>query len=144
MKRSFEIVRPNRRGFSLIEVTIALGIVAFCMIPIMGLVPIALKVSRQSMDRNIETRMVQSIRAQLLQAPFSTLTSTNFFFDADGMPLSAPAASSAYEVTATMQANTILPDNQEASYLKTTRLEIVNRNRHQTNSNSIHLPDNGF
>ncbi|MFM8765100.1 MAG: prepilin-type N-terminal cleavage/methylation domain-containing protein, partial [Spartobacteria bacterium] len=41
------------RGFSLIEVTIALGVFAFAMIPIIGLVSSGMKSLRGSMDDGV-------------------------------------------------------------------------------------------
>ena len=134
----------RRTGFSLVEVVMAIGIIGFCMIPIMALIPVAMKTSRQSMDRNTEIRMMQSIRAELFKTPFSQLTpTTNFYFDVDGYPLSS-ASGAYYAVTASNLPTTTLPVTQTASHLKTSRLFIVNTARGETNSHSIHLPDNGF
>jgi uncharacterized protein (TIGR02598 family) len=131
-------------GFSLVEVVLAIGILGFCMIPIMGLIPVAMKTSRQSMDRNTEIRMMQTIRAELLKAPFSQLAATtNFYFDAEGYPLIS-AATAYYAVTASNLPTTVLPTNQTASHLKTCQLVVVNTARGETNRHSLHLPDNGF
>jgi Verrucomicrobium spinosum paralogous family TIGR02598 len=131
-----------RRGFSLVEVTIAIGILGFCMIPIMGLIPVALKTAQQSMDRNTEARMTQTIRAQLLQSPFRTLgNGATFHFDVDGFPLEN---SGYYEVTASILPSTSLPGPQTNVYLRTAQLVIHNTARGQTRTNSIHLPDNGY
>lgn len=135
-------LRAKQRGFSLVEVAMAIGILGIYMIPIMGLIPVALKTSRQSMDRSTETRMTQAVRAELLQNPFSTLSNTaTFYFDVDGFPQSNAGY---YRVTAAVLPSTSLPSTQTNAYLRTTQLFIVNTVRGQTNTNSIHLPDNGF
>lgn len=134
--------RIRQRGFSLVEVAIAIGILSFCMIPIMALIPVALKSSRQSMDRNTEIRMMQAVRAELLKAPFSTLSnSTTFFFDMDGFPQTNAGY---YKVTAAILPSTSLPSAQANSYLRTVQVFTVNTIRGQTNTNTLHLPDNGF
>ena len=135
-------LRAKQHGFSLVEVAMAIGILGICMIPIMGLIPVALKTSRQSMDRSTETRMMQTVRAELLQNPFSTLSNTaTFYFDVDGFPQSNAGY---YRVTAAVLPSTSLPSTQTNAYLRTTQLFIANTVRGQTNTNSIHLPDNGF
>src|SRR5438067_2326768 len=41
----------NKNGFSLVEVTIALGIGAFCLIAIFGLLPVGLTSNRNSVEQ---------------------------------------------------------------------------------------------
>lgn len=88
-----------RQAFSLVEITLAIGILSFCMIPIMGLIPVALNTSRKAMEKNIETRILQNVRAELLQIPFSELPEEGVFvFDADGYRLDGSAASGPREI----------------------------------------------
>jgi len=46
-------------GFSLVEVTLAIGIVAFAFIAVVGLIPTGLKLFRQSMDLTLATQIAQ-------------------------------------------------------------------------------------
>jgi uncharacterized protein (TIGR02598 family) len=76
----------NRRSsaFSLVEVVLALGVVAFAIVAILGLVPTGLQTSHSSQD---ETRA-----AQIAQSVINTMASqaqTNF--TAVGLPLPSPA-----------------------------------------------------
>ena len=149
MKAPQRLAKENRyleRGFSLAEVAIAIGLLSFCMISIMGLIPVALKTSRQSMDKNTESRILQSVRSVLLEVPSSTLpTSTNFLFNVDGQQVTAGAALEPYyRVEVSNAVATVLPQQQTAGYLRTANLRIINLVRNETNIRSFHLPDNGF
>lgn len=53
MKREAPVVRGQKTGFSLVEVTVAIGIFAFVAVGILGLLPAALK---QRADSSRETR----------------------------------------------------------------------------------------
>lgn len=149
MKDPQRLAKENRyleRGFSLAEVAIAIGLLSFCMISIMGLIPVALKTSRQSMDKNTESRILQSVRSVLLEVPSSTLpASTNFLFNVDGQKVTAGAALEPYyRVEVSNAVATVLPQQQTAGYLRTANLRIINLVRNETNIRSFHLPDNGF
>jgi uncharacterized protein (TIGR02598 family) len=69
------------QGFSLIEVTIALGVVSFALIALFGLLPTGLTTFRSSIDRSVCSQIAQNIISQARQTDFSSLTNssnTNF------------------------------------------------------------------
>jgi uncharacterized protein (TIGR02598 family) len=75
-------------GFSLIEVTLALGIFAFAMIPIIGLVSSGMKSLRGSMDDAVRGEIVRKVVAEAGRVPYTNLSSfdgTNFYFDDEGV-----------------------------------------------------------
>jgi uncharacterized protein (TIGR02598 family) len=61
-------------GFSLIEVTIALGIVSFALIALFGLLPTGLTTFRSSIDRSVASQIAQNIINQARQTEFSSLS----------------------------------------------------------------------
>lgn len=61
------------RGFSLIEVTIALGVVSFALIALFGLLPTGLTTFRSSIDRTVASQIAQNIISQARQTEFSSL-----------------------------------------------------------------------
>jgi prepilin-type N-terminal cleavage/methylation domain-containing protein len=72
-------VNATERGFSLVEVVIALGVISFAMIAILGLVPTGLHTAHTSQD---ETRA-----AQIAQGILSSLAGENIKLDtATGKP----------------------------------------------------------
>jgi uncharacterized protein (TIGR02598 family) len=76
-------------GFSLIEVTLALGIFAFAMIPIIGLVSSGMKSLRGSMDDAVRGEIVRKVVAEAGRVPYTNLsTAFNnrlFYFDDEGV-----------------------------------------------------------
>lgn len=51
LRMSGRCPRPGERGFSLVEVTIALGLVAFCLVALLGLVPVGMSQEKASFDQ---------------------------------------------------------------------------------------------
>lgn len=81
---------PSRtgRGFSLVEVTIALGIVGFAAVTVMALVPVGLKSLRNSIDQTVVSQIGQQISSDILQTPFSQAEGFTNYYDNEGFPVS--------------------------------------------------------
>ena len=62
------------RGFSLVEVVLALGIISIAMVPLVGMLPIGLTTFRGSSDRTISVQIAQRIMNESRQAGFTNLT----------------------------------------------------------------------
>jgi len=77
------------RGFSLVEVTIAMGIFAFALISLVGLMPTALSSARESLDLATAAQLAAGEAAKLHQIGYANLPSspTVDFFDDIGAPL---------------------------------------------------------
>lgn len=81
-------------AFSLVELTLALGIAAFCLIAVFGLVPIGVQTNRnatsQTAATNIMAAVVSDLRATLPTKPISTEfgikfgTNATLYFDGTG------------------------------------------------------------
>jgi uncharacterized protein (TIGR02598 family) len=65
--------RTYRQAFSLIEVVLSLGIIAFAFVAIVGLIPVGLQTFRDSVDKTVETQIVQKLTAIAQQTEFSKL-----------------------------------------------------------------------
>jgi uncharacterized protein (TIGR02598 family) len=75
----------NLRAFSLVEVVMAIGIVAMAFVPLLGLIPSGLHTFRESMDTAIGSQIAQKVIAEAIQTDFNTLVAegdgtTNFTF----------------------------------------------------------------
>lgn len=82
---------PNKQqGFSLVEVTLAIGIISFGMLSVIGMIPVGLSTIRHAIDERIEAQIAQGMKAEILLTPFSELSETyakkTFHFDAEGKP----------------------------------------------------------
>lgn len=79
-------------GFSLVEISIALGILAFVMLAIVGLMGVGLDSSKSA---RVETAMVNASRFAIsslqTNAP-ATLGSSAFWFNYDGVPVTSSNA----------------------------------------------------
>ncbi len=136
--------RLNRRAFSLVEVVLALGILAFCVLPVLGLLSVALTATRSTMDINLKTRMLQTARTYFLDRPFSSLTgdTVNIFFDAEGAEV-GDSQIARYRLEAHVSKDVALPGANLRS-LKRLVLSINNKETGETFINHFHVPDNGF
>jgi len=75
--------KNSPRGFSLIEIVLALGVIAFALVGIMGLFPVAMKSAQESMRETRATHIAQQIFSDL-----RTGTGTNRFLIVGSSPTS--------------------------------------------------------
>ena len=65
-------------AFSLVEVTLALGIAAFCLIAVFGLVPVAVLTNRNATSQTAATNIMAAVVADMRATPTTTNTSSQF------------------------------------------------------------------
>lgn len=86
---SLNVCTSSVFGFSLIEVTIALGVFAFAMIPIIGLVSSGMKSLRGSMDDGVRGEIVRKVVGEATRVPYANLSiafnNQLFYFDDEGV-----------------------------------------------------------
>ena len=73
-------------GFSLVEVVMAIGILSFAMVPLVGMLPTGLNTFRNSIDRSVSTQIAQRIISEARQTGFTNLSSlqVNRYFTDEG------------------------------------------------------------
>ena len=115
-----------RGGFSLVEVVLAIGVVAFAFIAIFGMLPTGLGISRQAMDASVGSQIAQRVIHDAQQSDFAellkdaggkTITGTNQtgrkterYFDDQGGELPAARKSLAiYHVNTRITPATAMP-----------------------------------
>lgn len=85
--------RPN--GFSLVEVTIALGLISFGLVTMIGLMPTGLEVLRNSTQQTIDTQILQQISNDLVvnsfnsRSDFSTFNTATLYFNEEAQLLAS-------------------------------------------------------
>jgi len=128
-------------GLSLIEVALALGIVAFSMISLLGILPIGLGAAREAAAQTTRTHILQQISADLAVVAFGpsldSYLSQAQFFDDGGKRL-ASSSNAIYAVTLNTQAP-IYPGAEELDGLNE-RLGRVVVNIHRVGESEA----NGF
>jgi len=67
--------KSSLTGFSLIETTIALGIVAFALVPLIALIPLGLQAQRDSIEQTTARQIFQAVIGEIRRADFNTLIS---------------------------------------------------------------------
>lgn len=83
----------RRSAFTLVEVTIALGVVSFALLAMIGLIPTGLGSLRNSTQQSVNAQIIQQISSGLTatgflsRTDFSVFASTNLYFDAEAQPL---------------------------------------------------------
>lgn len=103
-------------GFTLVEVTLALGLVSFSLVGLMGMLPVGLSNFREAMEIQTQTRIAQQIAAELQLTPFQAISDGTFqtefprFYDDEGVAVSV--AESIYTVTAEAPGSLELPGGQ--------------------------------
>ena len=65
-------------GFSLIEVTLAIGIAAFCLIAVFGLIPVAAVTNRNAISQTTATNLMGIVLSDLRATPRTNNSSLQF------------------------------------------------------------------
>lgn len=93
-------------GFTLIEVTISLGIVAFAMVSLVGLLPAGLSNFRVAMSNTIEAQIVQALSEDVAATDFvnlASLANQKYTFDSRGMETAADGRFAMYTASIVLQ-----------------------------------------
>lgn len=70
---------PRAGGFTLVEVTIAIGIVSFALLGLIGLLPAGLGSLRDSVEQSMNAQIVQRISGDLVMRSFASRTDFSAF-----------------------------------------------------------------
>lgn len=65
-------------GFSLVEVTLALGICGFCLIAVFGLMPVGVQTNRNAISQTAAASIMAAVISDLRATPKASSTSTQF------------------------------------------------------------------
>lgn len=85
----------SSRAFSLVEVTMALGIFVFALVAILGLLPTALLASRESLDIATATQLADTLAGEIQRGEFPGPGGEDpgrYFFDDTGSPVTEEEA----------------------------------------------------
>lgn len=102
------IFTNRKRAFSLVEVVLAIGVVSFAMMAMLGTLPVGLKSSQQSRSQVATANIARQLQGELQQLSFSsastdtltvqTLANTPFYFTLEGTR-TTDAAAAYYEAS---------------------------------------------
>jgi len=100
------------RGFSLVETALALGVISFALISLLGLLPGGLQTFRKAMDCTLQTEMTQVLLGKAKQTSFaglSQLAAQAYYFDDYGNLVTATDTSGTYVANITVTSAVNLP-----------------------------------
>ena len=103
-------------GFSLIEVTLSIAIVAVAVLPLTGMFSMALKANRRSADRAIISQIVDEIGRDLEQSDFSNFPATIpvYHFDEQGVRVGVDSLSRIFTAKARIEKGVGIPASSGA------------------------------
>ena len=121
--------RTAESGFTLIEVTLAIGIVAFAFVALFGLIPTGLTMFRNSIDTSISTQILQQVTDNAQQTDFDVLVDQYttkdkpylvHYYDDQATDLgTSPTSNSIYTVYTKFTATTLLPYSTDGGVTNT-------------------------
>jgi uncharacterized protein (TIGR02598 family) len=96
-------------AFSLVELTLAIGIAAFCLIAVFGLMPVGVQTNRNATSQTAATNIIASVIADMRATTSSTSpqygitfgTAKTLYFDGAGQFTTSLGANSRYRVSVT-------------------------------------------
>src|SRR5882762_284898 len=108
--------RRSNCAFSLVEVTLAIGIAAFCLIAIFGLMPVGVQTNRNATSQTAATNIIAAAVSDLRATPKAITTSSQFgitfgtnttlYFDGSGQFTTSPSTNSRYQLNLTWYGST--------------------------------------
>ena len=102
-------------GFSLVEITLSLGVMSICLLAVLGLLPIASQTNRSAAADTAAASIASAVLADIRATPRAAANSPQFavpfnansvlFFDAEGQATSTLSNNSIYRAEVTFPVN---------------------------------------
>lgn len=73
-------LRRTRAGFSLMEITVAIGVIAFGLIAILGLLPVGMKSGREAIDATRTSLIAQDVFNRVRASTMSNIPGSPFYY----------------------------------------------------------------
>jgi len=120
---------PTRASaFSLVEVVLAMGIISFGLLAVIGLMPVGLNTMRDAMDDTAEALIANRVTGEVMLTPFSEMDTVFngriYFFDEEGQAQSGETNFTRYRVT-TRIVTPDFPGANNAPVILTDHLKVV-------------------
>jgi uncharacterized protein (TIGR02598 family) len=132
----------KRGGFSLVEVVLAIGVVAFAFVAIFALIPAGMSISRQAMETSVGSQIAQRVINDAQQTDFNELIkdaggkaiiganqtgrkAERYFDDQGSELLIAKKSEAIYHVNTRIAPATVLPQNGGAVGLENVHLVMI-------------------
>lgn len=107
-----------RAAFSLVEVTLALGVAGFALISVFGLLPLGMTTFRQAIDASVGSQIAQRVINDALQTDYALLTQATpisyRYFDDQGNEVSS-ASTAIYHINTRVTTPTLMPGSTQGN-----------------------------
>jgi uncharacterized protein (TIGR02598 family) len=113
----------SQKGLSLIEVTLAIGLVSFAIVPLMGLLAMGFTHYRSATEMNVEAVIVQQVRTLSAGITAAGQVLEETYFDVDGTTTPANDPTAIYKVKS--EPATVSKINQTDSITLANRFDII-------------------
>ncbi|MBA3351982.1 MAG: hypothetical protein H0U23_06075 [Blastocatellia bacterium] len=100
--------RPSSPAFSLVELTIALGVAAVSLLAIVGLLATAAQTNHSATEQSASTDLLTAVAADLRATPSATSTSVQFGIAIPANPVGSPTATTLYFDTLGQSSTTLV------------------------------------
>jgi uncharacterized protein (TIGR02598 family) len=117
----------SRRGFSLTEVALALGIASFAFVSLLTLVPLGLDHFRMALATSTRAQIVQRVVGDAQETDYDVLLTAGGFtryFDEEGFETTG-LAGSLYTVSLTALPTTVLPGAAPSASILTLQVRVA-------------------
>ncbi len=123
MKRSI-----NSQAFSLVEVILALGIAAFCLIAVLGLVPVGVQTNRNATSQTAATNILSSVVSDIRASPPGQLPSAKYHINRAKLSRTTVCFDGQGQfVTSPTQGGTCPPPGQPSYYRFRLDVQVANQ-----------------
>ncbi|SDU03025.1 Verru_Chthon cassette protein B [Verrucomicrobium sp. GAS474] len=79
----------RRGGFTLIETALALGVVSFALVGVLGMIPMGLTTLRDTINITVQTQIAQGLINDLVQSDYTALAASTHYYDEQGTEVAA-------------------------------------------------------
>ncbi|MBN8712122.1 MAG: hypothetical protein BGO12_23075 [Verrucomicrobia bacterium 61-8] len=144
----------KQEGFTLVEVTLALGLTIFAVMTVVGLLPVGLGGLRQAADDTVRAQIIKELDARLCMADSSALFAQSpsasapveSWFDSDGQVVSSNDQDARFYVRAGQETPQFPGSdhaNDASTSLRVFRIEIEDLRTHTRTKAVLHVANNG-
>lgn len=129
----------KRAGFSLVEVTVALGLAAFCLTTLMGLIPAGLRSNQCADERYVASEVATQLISDLANTPIGTIQQVdNLTIPTAGSAANATSQEIFYSPMADAQGNHFAnARTQDSRYLVSVSIQAPDAN--QMAATNVHI-----
>jgi uncharacterized protein (TIGR02598 family) len=113
-RRPYHRYASRAAAFSLLEVVLALGVAGFCLVAVLGLLPVGVQTNRNASSQTAVSNIIGTVVSDLRTTPAAAMISPEFaitfdaektlFFDASGKASPTLSADSRYRLNVTWNA----------------------------------------